>query len=62
MKNNQSFDVSFFDWLSPVVATQQSLNYLASSDINNYLDYQNAVQSFHSELCSFIIYLFYKKS
>lgn len=45
--------VSAFEPFSPAVATQHALNYLACSDINSFLEYQEGVRSFHLQLVKF---------
>lgn len=45
--------VNAFNSLSPAVNTQQVLNYLSGTDVNNYLDYQQAVTTFHQQLVKF---------
>lgn len=52
IQNRDAF-VSDFSWANPAVAAQSALNGLACSDIDSYLAYQDAIQSFHQKLVRF---------
>ncbi len=49
---------SQFNLISPAVQTQQLFNYLACTDITNYLNYHEEVERFHKRLVRFYVHPF----
>ena len=45
--------VSCFNWINPAVNTQQAFNTMACTDITGFLQYQQALESFHRRLVKF---------